>query len=408
MARKSKRTARSTGLAWGEGQLREFVRQDGSIRVQAAWWETQPGGKRRLRRQSFSHADADVARDEAEDFLRQRRRDRRDGRYLAPTDMTVEDVVLAHIERGKGRWKESTYATYRQRAFSRIIPFLGSVRVVELTTARIQYWIDMCAREGSHAKTLEESVRLLSGALKSAARLGIVRHNEAQGVEVPTAEPTPHRTWTNAHIAQVLATAATEPMEHALYRVALFTGARPGELRALMWDDIDVDRGVLHIRRTITRDANNHEIVGTTTKTKRNRAVALPPTVLAALKTWKVEQARRQLAAPAWDPGHFVFTGKRGQFLGATTWQRYQERLAKRAGVPYVGLHELRHTNATVELAAGTHPKIVSDRLGHKKIETTLNLYSHVSADLQRAAADALEARIEAATATTQEPKTGD
>jgi len=383
MPKKPKRLTRD--IAWGYGNIVE--REHGVKRWQARWYDD--AGTRRAR--SFR------TRDVAEDFLRQQGRDRRDGHYVPNADLTVQQVLVAYIERGQGRWKAITYATYRQRAFTHLIPRLGTLRISDLTTARVQHWIDGVYRDGQHPKTVTEATRLLSSALAEAARLGIIRTNPVPGVRLPKVPAPTHETWDDAEIATVLAAVAGEPMWHAVYRVALFTGMRPGELRALTWPDIDLARRRIHIHATITRDERNREVLGTTTKTGRDRSVAIPGSTAEALRTWKVAQATMQLAATVWDDRRFVFTGKQGQYLGGSTWDTYQKAIAIRAGVKRITLHETRHTNATAELAAGTHPVIVANRLGHSKIETTLNLYSHVSADLQRAATDALEARIDEA-----------
>lgn len=395
MPKKPKKPTRD--LAWGYGFVSERKRVDGSIRWQARWYERQADGADKLRSRSFG------TKDQAEDFLRENGRDRRDGRYTPVEDMTVGQAVLDYIERGESRWKPITYATYRQRAFTHLIPRLGTIRLAEMTTARVQHWIDQVHRSGNHPKTITESTRLLSSSLAEAARLSIIRHNPVTGVRLPGIPAPTHRTWNDREIATVLATVADDPMWHAVYRVALFTGMRPGELRALTWVDIDLGKRTIQIRRTITRDAANRETVGTSTKTGRARSVAIPASTVEALRVWKVAQARLQLAAETWDDRRFVFTGKHGQYLGGTTWATYQAVMIDRAGVTAIGLHEVRHTNATAELEAGTHPLIVSNRLGHARIETTLNLYSHVSPDLQRSATDALEARIvEAGNTTTR------
>jgi integrase len=400
MPRKS-RKATSDGLKRGEGYIREEQRADGSTRYKARWYERQLDGTQKLITRSFNR------RDDAEDHLRQTARDKRDGRYVSAADVSVGRVVLDYLERGEHGWKSSTYATYRQRAYSHIIPALGDIRLVELTTARVQHWIDQLTRRRKiddhaiSAKTIEEATRLLGGAMQSAVQLDLIRTNPVRGVSLPKARQKQHRTWTDDHMATVLATVADDPMWHALYRVALLTGIRPGEARALQWPDVDLDARTITVRRTITRGTDNREIVGESTKTGRDRSLALPASAADALRLWRVQQARLQLAAESWDSRRFVFTGKNGQFLGGTTWHRQHVAIIAQAGVPAIGVHEMRHSNATVELAAGTHPKIVSDRLGHARIETTLNLYSHVSPDLQRAAIDALDERIGIAAKTT-------
>lgn len=393
MPRKKKRP--TTGRKHGEGSIAVETKADGTKRYKARWYEPQPYGPAIPRSKSFLNSD------DAEDHLRKIARAKRDGRYVAASEMTVTEAVASYLERGRSGWKKSTYATYLQRARTHIEPTIGKAKLSELTTARVQHWIDDRTKAGVGAKTLEEARRVLSAALSEAARLDIIKSNPVTATRTPTARPTPHKTWTTEEIGRVFAAVADHPMWHALYRMAAFTGMRPGELRALRWTDVDMDKRVLTIHRTITRDEDNHEVMGDTTKTGKDRAVALPRSVVDTLRVWKVEQAKMQLVATRWDAGRYIFTGAHGQPLGGTTWDTYHEAMIERAGVTVITMHEIRHTNATVELEAGTHPKIVADRLGHSRIETTLNLYSHVSPDLQRAAIDAFEDRLESATNTT-------
>jgi integrase len=92
-----------------------------------------------------------------------------------------------------------------------------------------------------------------------------------------------------------------------------------------------------------------------------------------------------------------VFATDRGSVLHPNTLARRFHQLIERAGVPVIRFHDLRHTNATVDLATGTHPKVVQERLGHASISETLDRYSHLTPNLQREAADRLDAAIEAA-----------
>lgn len=132
-------------------------------------------------------------------------------------------------------------------------------------------------------------------------------------------------------------------------------------------------------------------MIGDSTKTRRSRAIALSTACVAALRAWRVEQKRRQLAAQTWHSGDLVFDRGDGRLLPLTTWQKAHKRFCDLASVPVITPHALRHTNATLSLESGTHPLIVSKRLGHKSVQITLDRYSHVSADLERATMEAFD-----------------
>jgi len=377
---------KSSGRKYGEGHITVRLTKAGVPRYAARWYEPVPGDKPRLAIETFG------TMDEAEDHLRAVARAKRDGRYVSTSTLTVQQLIDDHLQRNKTGWKGATYATYRQRAYTHIIPALGTLKVVELTPARLQSWVDGLVRSGKVApKTVEESKRVISAALNAAVRLDIIRSNPASAVRIPSQGATTHNTWTELEVAKVLAAVADDPMYHAVYRVILLTGMRPGELRALQWPDIDFDQHVISVRRTITRNGDNQDVVGTTTKTGRHRAVAIPESTVHALRQWKAAQARIQLAAETWEDAHFVFTNRTGGFLSLNTWRKHHEAIIRQTGVGRITLHECRHTVATRLMGRNTHPLIVSRLLGHSKISTTLDMYSHPDESLLRSAIDALE-----------------
>ncbi len=335
-----------------------------------------------------------VVEDDATEFLQAMGRDKRRGTYVPPSEQTVRDVIADYLERKKEDWTGNTYDTYVQRAKSFIEPHLGSVRVVELTTPMVQHWIDKLRRKGVSASTISNARAIMTGACTSAVHLGIIRSSPMTGVTAPTVRPKTHVTWSVADMRAVLAAVKDEPMWHALYRLVLTTGMRPGEVRALRWSDFNFARRHVVVKRTMTRDAEGRVMVGEQTKTHKARVVVIPASCVAALKTWETAQKVIRLAARQWTDGGYVFTSSVGAPLSPKPWQNRQDLLSTQVGVTAITLHELRHTYATIELAAGTPIKVISDRLGHARVQITMDLYMHVSPEMQEDAVEAMEARL--------------
>ena len=129
-----------------------------------------------------------------------------------------------------------------------------------------------------------------------------------------------------------------------------------------------------------------------TPKSGKGRSVALGPTVVSVLRDHRRQQAEAQLLLGAeWQDRDLVFPNEFGDFLSTTTIGRALRRVIERAGLPRIRFHDLRHTAATIMLSNGTHPKIVSEMLGHSTIAITLDLYSHVTPNMQREAAAAMD-----------------
>lgn len=378
------RKGRTDGLKWGEGSI--IPKPNGTYL--ARWWEPLYDGTRKRRAKSFPTADA------AEDHLHQVHRTIRDGLYTAPERLTVREVVEQWLERGKGRWKPASQATYRQRAATHVYPSMGAALVHSLTTPRIQHWVDGMVKHGYDASTIDGATRVLSAALREATQIGVLAHNPAIGIRRPPVQTKEAATWTREQITDVIGIVADDPMWSALYRLALTTGMRPGELRALRWADFDAENKTITVRRTVTKDADGRVVIGKTTKTGKSRSIALAGPVVSSLLKWRTTQRVRQLATEHWRPEDLMFDRGDGGLISLHGWQIRHEAIIASAGVPRITLHQLRHTSATQSLESGEHPLIVSQRLGHRSVSVTLDIYSHVSSNLQRTAAELLNQRL--------------
>jgi integrase len=166
------------------------------------------------------------------------------------------------------------------------------------------------------------------------------------------------------------------------------TGARRGEVLGMRWADLDLDAATASIAQTLI--AVHHEVQFGSPKTaKGSRVISLDPATVAALREHRKRQAaERLLVGAGWRDHDLVFCRVEGTPLHP---ERFSARFVDKArllGLPRIRLHDLRHTWASLALAAGVHPKIVQERLGHANISITLDIYSHVTAGLHSDAAE--------------------
>lgn len=203
------------------------------------------------------------------------------------------------------------------------------------------------------------------------------------------------RVWDEEQVRLFLAAARRSSAYYALYLTALTTGMRQGELMGLRWKDVDLALGVASIQQTLYRLGKN--VVAKEPKSVGSRrAVALPPTLVETFRAVQAAQtaARREFGQAYEDYG-LVFCQPNGKPLHAhNVTQRDLPRVAKRAGVPRIRFHDLRHCHATLLLQQGVHPKVVQERIGHSTISMTLDTYSHVVPGMQERAAVDLEKRL--------------
>jgi integrase len=220
----------------------------------------------------------------------------------------------------------------------------------------------------------------------------MIPRNVAELVDAPRRTFPDVVTWKMEQVATFFAV-SDEHYLAALWRLALLTGMRRGELLGLMWEDIDLDRGMLSVRRTLSRGKGGDWVLGQPKTQSGRRAIALPESCVASLRRHRAKQNSQRLRlGEVWQDSGFVFTGQQGQALHVNVLVTHFKSLIRKAGLPDLRFHDLRHTSATLLLAQGVHPKIVQERLGHADISMTLNRYSHVTPDMQRSAADTLDA----------------
>jgi integrase len=170
---------------------------------------------------------------------------------------------------------------------------------------------------------------------------------------------------------------------------------RQGELLALRWPDIDIDQERLNVRATLQNTAGGPVFAEPKTS-KSRRSVRLSRMALAALKQQRVEQAAEQLlAGQQWHDIGLVFPNEIGRpMVSQNLLRRWWYPLLESAGVPRIRFHDARHTMATIALSSGAPLSDVSRMLGHSRVSTTADVYSHVLPDSQRVVVDAIETAI--------------
>src|SRR6266571_6317108 len=187
-------------------------------------------------------------------------------------------------------------------------------------------------------------------------------------------------------VRQFLEAAKGHPRE-ALFIVALATGMRRGELLGLKWQDINLEARALQVRRSLTRMPTGQGYKETEPKTKSGRrSIALVPFAVEALgQHWEHQQEEKARAGELWQDHGYVFCKSDGSHLnpGHDVYEQFKIVL-KKAGLPDVRFHDLRHSTATLLLSKGVHPKVVQEILGHSAINITMDTYSHVLPNIQR------------------------
>lgn len=370
---------------------RGFARKRGN--TWTAYYYVTIGGRRRQRstggfrtkRAALTHLNEVMSSIQRDDFVE-------------PAKLTLAEYLLERwlptVER---TLRPSTFSSYTRVLGLHVIPTLGDVPLQSLTIDHVDQLYARLLREGRHDGTgglSPKSVRYihttLHRALRDAERKRLVNRNVTEAADPPKVrqhgDQTLH-TWTAPQVRQFLL-GMREHRLYAAYHLAATTGMRRGEVLGLRWEDIDFAERRLAVRQTVL--TVDYKIVLGTPKTARGRrSVALDPETVAALQRHRRLQAQERERLGNSTVNHdLVFARETGAPVHPDYFSQCFDRSVKRLALPKIRLHDLRHTHATLGLAAGVPAKVMSDRLGHATVAFTQDVYMHAIPQLEYSAAD--------------------
>ena len=315
------------------------------------------------------------------------------GRYTIDQWM---EVWFEHYAKVKVR--PSSHQTYRGYIDNHIKPNIGKIPLEKLTSLELQKFYKKLLEKGRvdrlesrhqakglSPKTVRNIHQIISSAMNLAREQKLIAGNPAEGCALPRME---HREMKTLPVEQLQSflREAKESGVFEFYYLELATGLRRGELLGLKWEDVDLERGDLRVRRQIARI--NGEVVEAPLKTK-NAYRTLP---LAEDTIGVLEAQRKKTGSSQW-----VFPSTTGGPISPDSVLHMLHRVLKRAGLPRVRFHDLRHTFATLALQNGVDVKTVSGMLGHFSVGFTLHTYAPVTTAAQKEAARTMEKVLTAA-----------
>lgn len=334
------------------------------------------------------------SRRQAERLLRERLTAVETGAHVAREKETVGQFLA--------RWLDTYVATnttaktqqgYRQCINCYTGP-LARVPIQGLTARHIQsVYSDMLAK-GLSAATVVQLHHILHRALAVGVRWGILARNVADATTPPRIVRRELEMWDVETIQKFIEEASGSRFKD-FYHLALLTGMRRAELAGLQWAYVDLVDGRLGVVKTLQRISGKGLIESQPKTSRSRRSIALSPDAVALLHEIRGRQIGQQMTVgEIWQNGGYVFTQADGRPVDPDAVTRDFTDLIRKVGLPHLTVHGLRHAHATLLLEAGINPKVVSERLGHASIATTMDIYSHVLPGLQESAALALDAKL--------------
>jgi integrase len=339
-------------------------------------------GKRR-RHYSTHKTEAEAQRTLA-DILDQLER----GTYIRETTETIYDYLQEWFKLTRRHYRPNTAYTY-ERYLEMIKPFLPDIKAKDLKKLQAEEIINALL-ERYKPSTVRYCKRILSTAFKRGVEWEKIAKNPFQGISIKE----PHRDytiWTPEEIHRFMDAVRTRCEKHngnwsyyVAFMLALHCGMRKSEILGLRWANVDLERRQIYVRESIHQDYTTGEKYVSEPKSKAgNRTVWIDETVADELR---LHRDRLQDLPPA--PKDYVCCTKEYKPIYPRNLTQSLFRTIKAEELPQLRFHDLRHTHASLLLSAGISPKVTQERLGHARIETTMNTYSHVLPSMQAEAAD--------------------
>ena len=324
------------------------------------------------------------------------------GTYVDPTKLTVNEWMDFWQKEYLLGVKPSTANLYKECIRLYISPLIGTVRMDKLTGPMVQRFYNELylpsdpGRNPVSPKSVKNVHGILHKAFQQAVRNGMLRLNPTESCVLPKIYKKEIQPLTSEQIAALLRLLPGHPHEY-LFQIALYTGMREGELLGLPWDCVDFKNNTILVKQQLQREHRSggaYKLVPT--KNDKKRVIPMAPTVV---KLFELQRQRqdyyRNLLADKWVETGLVFTGPFGGYLSYRTVYDCFKRLVKKIGAPNARVHDLRHTYAVACIESGVDVKTLQENLGHATAAFTMDVYGHVSRQMQLNCANKLETFIQ-------------
>lgn len=310
------------------------------------------------------------------------------GTYAEPTKKTVKQYIEDWLEWKKKRIRPSTLTTYCRLVNNHVFPHIGKIRLDKLHETDIEDLYDNLREEKELAESTIVKIHadILKPAFKRAVRYRYINHNPADIEDPPKQKRRKEiKVWSIEERNRFLETAKGD-RQYIFYYLSLNTGMRMGEVLGLKWNNIDLENKVIKVRYTLT--SHTRELSEPKTESSK-RDIVIDDITLQELKKRLIQIKEDKLkAGELYNDQGFVCCSKTGEPLLQSNVRRKFNSLIKKADVPKIRIHDMRHTWATLQLLAGTDIHTVSQILGHSSVWFTYDTYVHLLPEMQREAAE--------------------
>jgi integrase len=323
-----------------------------------------------------------------------------DGLSFTGARLTLGEYLQTWLQSSKGSVRPKTWHQYEGIIRNHLAPHLGKTRLSELQPYMIQQTYAALREAGHSQRNVQLVHSVLHRSLVIAQRQGLIGRNPVDAIEPPRVSHKEMRILDDNQARQLIITAQGS-RDEAIYHLALTTGLRQGELLGLNWRDIDWSANTLQVKRQLQRIPQEGLCFGEPKTRAGRRMIQLGEATMRLLAAHRQRQDQEKMNSD-WPENDLVFPSTIGTPMEPRNLYRRYKTLLKKAGLPDIRFHDLRHTAATLMLLNGIPLLVVSRRLGHSKPSVTLDIYGHAMPGMQDEAAALMDEMMTPITAQLQ------
>ncbi|TNJ64534.1 site-specific integrase [Paenibacillus hemerocallicola] len=323
------------------------------------------------------------------------------GQYIKPQRMTFAEFVNEWRDKyAADHLEERTIYTYESNLKLRILPTFGHLQMEDVTPMHITNYLKSLGKEGGRQDgkdgglatgTIEYNHRILRNIFTRAVEWEVVKRNPAAPVRKPKVSYKDVLPYNENEVQVLMQSLEKEPFHwQVMIKLAIHTGLRRGELLALEWKHVDWEKVQINVLQSVSSTTAGVARVKEPKTKKSRRKVGLSEAMLELLREYQRYQSEERKAIEDWQGGEhlFIFAHPDGKAFHHERPYLWFRAFLKKNKLRYIRFHDLRHTAATLLINKGVHAKVISERLGHGNITTTMNIYGHALQEADKDAAN--------------------
>ncbi|MBO0997210.1 site-specific integrase [Bacillus sp. SD075] len=344
------------------------------------------GKRKQKRKRGFN------TKKEATEALRKLEVQFNEGTYVESKNISFNQYIEDWLSIKKRSLSNSTISLYERSIKNHISPSLGNTLLSKMKPQHIQKFLIGMHEAGLADASIKRIFNIVNVCLNDAVNFGDLPSNPAKKVEKPKVLPKEMKIWTVDQIQRFLKCSNYHRM-YCIFHLAIMTGLRKGEILGLLWKNVDLEKQVLYVNQTLETDGKTFK-TGAKTKSGVRSVTISPSTKEVLLKHKEQQNAEREYFASEYGDLDLVICAENGAPYHPRNLTRTFNILTKKAELPHIRFHDLRHTHAALMIAQNEPMKLIAERLGHSKITTTMDTYGHLFPNMQRDASNRLDQTI--------------